>query len=167
MGRWLAEKSVRVEWYWMKHDKLYDCRIITLATVPFLACVGRFHLWSEWHFESYIICYIYICTQILSHVFFQFAPPNLCFSNFNHEEISPSKSLLWAQVKHAAEPGGTPCLGDTHESETCNEEAWGRREVGHRDAYIFLWKGKVLSREFFLAIIYIYIGRHNYFNWVT
>lgn len=26
------------------------------------------------------------------------------------------------EVKHAADPGGQPCMGDTHESETCNEE---------------------------------------------
>lgn len=66
-------------------------------------------------------------------------------------------------MKHAAEPGGTPCLGDTHESETCNEEAkrnLGRSSEGKwatRDEYVFLWEGKVLSRDFFLAIIYIYI----------
>lgn len=104
------------------------------------------------------ICYIYVHTYTNPFpCFFPVRPPKftVCFSNFNNEEISPS-----TQVKHAAEPGGTPCLGDTHESETCNEEAWGRREVGHRDEYIYIYflvgKGKVLSHDFFLAIIYIY-----------
>lgn len=40
------------------------------------------------------------------------------------------------EVKHAAEPGGTPCLGDTHESETCNEEV--ACDV-HHDCVISPW----------------------------
>ena len=80
---------------------------------------------------------------------FSSAPLQIYVSpTFKITKKSPSKSLLWAQVKHAAEPGGTPCLGDTHESETCNEEAkrrnetWGRREVGVTGMNIYFLVGR-------------------------
>ena len=62
-----------------------------------------------------------IYTDTFPCFFFQFAP-TLLFSNFINEDMGRIL-LAELQVKHAAEPGGTPCLGDTHESETCNEEA--------------------------------------------
>jgi hypothetical protein len=44
------------------------------------------------------------------------------FPFMNLKKIAPKN--IRSKVKHAADPGGQPCMGDTHESETCNEEVW-------------------------------------------
>lgn len=147
---------------WLSHH--YSCYCTFYFIFQTFSFVIRATFW-----KLYNMLYLYIiCTRILSHVFFQFAPPKFMFLQlWNNEEISPSTNR-WSTPRSRVARHVWEILTSQKPAMKRRNETWGEVPKGSGPPGMNMFscgKGRFWVAIFFWQS-YIYIW-HNYFNWVT